>query len=73
MIKTAHSLQTRSLTRRPTLEVRDCCDLKILSTIGTKWWLCRKTNSDHRITVETYDPTTGTYTVKDVYVDEETP
>lgn len=71
MTAVAHSLQLRTLRARPTIATRGCCDLKIEDEHGSRWWLCHNAASDHRITVEKYDPTTATYITTDVFVDEE--
>lgn len=70
----AHSLQLRTLSARDTIDVRDCCDLKIVENDGTRHWLCRYPvgRTDHRITIEAYSPATAMYTVTAVFTDEET-
>lgn len=69
----AHSLQIRTLRARPTIETRNCCDLKIMESDGTRHWLCRYPvgRTDHRIIIETYDAATASYVVSAVFTDEE--
>lgn len=69
----AHSLQIRTLADRPTLAQSQCCDLKLEDSHGDRWWLCRLDpgHTDHRITIERYNPADGTYTTSNTYTDPE--
>lgn len=71
---TAHSLQVRTLKHLPNIAQGQCCDLKIenMST-GERWWLCRLLpgNTDHRITVESYNDKNSGWETKQVFTDQE--
>jgi hypothetical protein len=72
MAATAHSLQIRSIAHLPTISIGQCCDLKIETDSGERWWLCRLPvgQTDHRITVERY--TAGRWETTQVFADKET-
>lgn len=71
MATPVHSLQLRSLAYLPTLDRRQCCDLKLETDSGERWWLCRlpKKRSDHRVTIEKYNNQTETWETKRVFTD----
>lgn len=73
MSDTAHNLQIRTLAARPTIVQAQCCDLKLEDSHGDRWWLCRldQGHTDHRITIERYNPADGTHTVSNIYTDPE--
>lgn len=66
-----HTLQVRTLDGRDTIAQGQCCDLKLEDSNGDRWWLCRMPagETDHRITVETYDPALPGWTTDRVYTD----
>lgn len=72
-IRTTNSLQLRTLKARPTLATGQCCDLKLEDGAGDRWWLCRMTpgETDHRVTVEAYQPATGGWATRTIYRDPE--
>lgn len=72
MATTVHSLQVRSLAAMPTISIGQCCDLKIETNDEERWWLCRlpKGGTDHRITVEKYNPHDRKWETIQVFVDK---
>jgi hypothetical protein len=73
MATIAHTLQLRSLAHLPAISRGQCCDLKI-ETSGERWWLCRLPvgKTDHRITIEKFNSTTGAWEDTHVFVDKGT-
>lgn len=71
MATTAHSLQLRSLAHLPTISSGQCCDLKIDTNSGERWWLCRLPagHTDHRITTERFNNATSTWETTQVFTD----
>lgn len=70
-----HPLQLRSIVGLPTISHSQCCDLKIETASGERWWLCRlpANQTDHRITIEKLDRTTGAWETTHVFTDKEAP
>lgn len=68
-----HPLQLRSVAGMPTISSSQCCDLKIETQSGERWWLCRmpRNETDHRITVEKYNTDTSQWETTHVFVDKE--
>lgn len=72
-MRTAHSLQLRTLKGLPTIRQGACCNLKLETANGERWWVCRMppTKTNHRIVVETYNDTTNTWEKTQVFTDQE--
>jgi hypothetical protein len=70
----AHPLQVRSLVHLSTITTGQCCDLKIETDSGERWWLCRfpPDRTDHRITIEKYNDRTSTWDTTHVFTDRGT-
>lgn len=68
-----HPLQLRSVIGMPTISSSQCCDLKIETHSGERWWLCRlpRNHTDHRITIEKYNPVTSRWETTHVFTDKE--
>lgn len=69
MASIAQSLHIRGLSGRNTLAQGQCCDLKI-ETNTERHWLCRLPRSEHRITVEKWNPATNAWETSEVYEDK---
>jgi hypothetical protein len=71
-VATVHSLQLRSVIGLPTISYGHCCDLKIETAAGERWWLCRLPpgRTDHRITLEKYNTATNTWEATHVFTDK---
>lgn len=69
---TTHSLQIRNLSNRPTLSTGQCCDLKLETDSGERWWLCRLRpgETNHRITVEKYNNSISKWETTQVFTDK---
>ena len=66
-----HPLHLRTLAGRLTLAQGQCCDMKLESADGDRWWVCRMDpgHTDHRITIERYNPADGSYTTTHIFTD----
>lgn len=71
MATTVHPLQIRCIAHLPNLARSQCCDLKIETSNGKRWWLCRLPagRTDHRIVIEKY--TCNTWQTANVFTDKE--
>jgi hypothetical protein len=71
--KYTNNLQLRTLAARDTVAQDGCCDVKLEKPDGERWKLCRLPagHTDHRVTVEAYNPGDRKYVVMEIYRDKE--